>query len=621
VTTASKKSGLFSLIIGAIGIVFGDIGTSPLYTVKSVFTNNYMEASEVNVIGLASLIFWLLTLIVSLKYLLLVMRADNKGEGGILALSALVARHSKGATLVSIILGMAGAALLLGDGVITPAISILGALEGLSVLSPLFESYIVPLAVLLTLLLFFLQKKGTRQIGRFFGPVILIWFFTIAILGIPAVIAQPKILLAFNPWYAFKIIESNNWLSLHIIGSVFLAITGVEALYADIGHFNKFSIRLSWFTLAFPCLLLNYFGQCALILSDSQAVSNPFYQLVPQHLLIPTIILATIASVIASQAVITGIFSITHQAILLGYIPRMRIIHTSDYLEGQVYIPLISHLIMFLVIISIAIFQSSGHLASAYGLTINLIMIITSILIIRLARKAWKWNAAKISLVFSLFIVIDLAFLIANLAKFLEGAWYSFLITSVFFTIMYIWRKGKDILEKQSYKTKMRVSKFSEHIVTTVRHRIPGTAVYMTRNAEYVPLSLLTNLECHQCVHEQVIFLSVTVKNVPRVRPSKRVKITYYNNGIYRVQAFYGFTEAPNIVKIIKRLSELGLPLQAAHTSFFLGRGIPIASRLPYLTNWEEKLFIFLFHNSASPTDFFRLPNKRVVEIGTRILV
>jgi len=620
------KKKLWPLFVGTIGVVYGDIGTSPLYTIKTCFESGAIIPDAVNIIGVISLIFWALFLVVTLKYVSIILRADNRGEGGVFALVALISRYfrntKKSNRSIIIGLGVLGAALLYGDGVITPAISVLGALEGLSVASPKLSFMIVPVAVILLITLFWYQKSGTAKIGKFFGSIMMVWFISIALVAIIPIIQEPRIFLALNPWYAFHVLKSNGILSIHILGTIVLAVTGVEALYADLGHFTKYSIRFSWFSLVLPALLMNYFGQGATMLKNPDAYVNPFYIMVPELMLYPMIILATVASIIASQAVITGLFSITWQAVLLGFMPRMRIVHTSPSQRGQVYVPFINNSLLVLTVLSVLLFKSSDSLASAYGLTITGIMLITTALTIVLSHYTWKWSIPKIISVFTIFICIDIIFFASSITKILDGAWYTVCISTIFGVVMYTWRKGMQALAKIFRKKRTTLAAFSKDVGITFRKRVPGTAVYMTRTANSIPSTVFTNRNHNHCLHENIIILSVEIKNVPRVAPSKRIKEVNFNNGIYQVKAYYGFIEVPNILKIFKRLEEKAIRnIDIKDISFFIGRGIPVESTAPYLSGWVEKLFIFLFNNAASATEFYKLPDDRVVELGTRVHV
>jgi KUP system potassium uptake protein len=622
-----NKAKFWQLVIGAIGIVYGDIGTSPLYAVKKCFGADALAPAELNVLGVISLIFWSLTIVVAIKYISLILRADNDGEGGILALSSLILRNhqdSKKSKLHYFIVfaGILGAAMLYGDGIITPAISVLGALEGLTIISPKFQESIVPLSVLILMILFLYQKRGTAKIGNLFGPVMIVWFLVIAILGLVQIIQVPGILLAINPVYALEIISHHDMQSIHILGGVVLTITGVEALYADLGHFNKKSMRSAWFYFVFPCLILNYFGQGALLLSNAAAVENPFYMLVPSWALWPTIVLATFATVIASQAVISGIFSITWQAVQLGYLPRMRVIHTSSKSLGQVYVPFINNFMLFLTSIAVIFFRSSENLASAYGITVTGIMVITTFLTIILSFYVWRWRLLKIIIVCAGLMLIDLLFFGVNLLKILEGGWFTILISLGIYVVMTTWRHGRKIALRLETRYRGDVNALIKQLKFGKQKRIPGTAIFLSRTPEVMPHALRIHLKYNKLLHEKVILLSVkTNEGIPRIAENNRLKIRSLGEKIYQITANYGFMEIPDISKVMENADKLKPGLGLLEAPFFISRGVPQASPAPYLKGFFEKLYVFLSHNSASTVDFFKLPQGQILEIGIRFKV
>ncbi len=609
-------------MIGAVGIVYGDIGTSPLYTLKECFLHGHLPVEPQAILGVVSLIFWLLVTVVSVKYVTLILQADHKGEGGILALTTLVLRsvpHKRQKSLV-VWLGLVGTALFYGDGVITPAISVLAALEGISVATPSFAHFIMPLSVFLLGALFLLQKHGTDRIGGWFGPIMIFWFVLIGVLGLLQILKNPAILAALNPWHALRFFITYSHLAAIILGFVVLAVTGVEALYADIGHFNKRSIRLSWFCLIWPALTLNYFGQGALLLENSQAVSNPFYFLVPSWGVYPMVFLATTTTIIASQSVISGIFSISWQAVQLGYLPRMRVIHTSRLKIGQVYVPLMNYSLLILTIGAVLLFQSSDRLAAAYGLSITGIMMITTLLTLILARYHWQWSLLKIISVFSGLILLDFSLLGSNFIKLLEGGWFSVLIAWAAYLVITTWQQGRKVL--------MPVPRFTESLpffVQKIRHasppRVPGVAVFLGNDPEKIPTSFQIAYKHTPILHQTVFFLCVVTKDVPKVHTADRLKIIPLGDNIYQMIVFYGFSEVPNIQTLFEKVLNQHLSLNVEEITFFVTRGRPVVTNSPRLKGWREWLFIFLTRNTTSATDYFKLPYHRVVELGIRFRV
>jgi KUP system potassium uptake protein len=611
------------LIIGAIGIVYGDIGTSPLYALKACFIANGLLISEGNIFGIVSLIFWSLSLVVSLKYISLILRADNNGEGGILALTTLCLNFNN-ATIRKLVLslGLIGAAMFYGDGIITPAISILSALEGITIISKDSNQYIPYMAIILLIILFAVQKNGSSKIGMFFGPIMVLWFLIIGIIGLLQIIKTPEILYALNPVYGIKFLINHKLNGILTFGTIVLVLTGAEALYADIGHFNKKSIRYAWFFLIFPALILNYFGQGALLLHNPQAIDNPFYLLVPTWGLYPLIFLATIATIIASQSIISGIFSMSWQAIQLGYFPRMQVIHTSAQHIGQVYIPVINSLMLVLTIITVSIFQDSHKLASAYGIAVTCIMLITTILASLLAVNSWKWSYLKVITIFCPLIIIDLIFVIASLKKSLDGGWFAVTITICVYLIIRIWQNGCKALANQSVNVKSTIAEFIKPVVEQSQIRIPGTAIFINKTPGKVPNALVAHLNHNKFLHQKVIILSILTKNVPRIMPNEQIEFEIIDKDIYQITVYYGFVEVPNFYIILDKIKNLDLDVEnLSEASFFLSKYIPISSKASYLRGWKEKLFIILSHNTVSTTEFFKIPHHRVIELGIRFKI
>ncbi len=618
-TVALQKRNFWKLVIGTLGIVYGDIGTSPLYTLNKCFVDGGLSLNEQNILGVISLIFWSLTLVVTIKYVTFIMRADNNKEGGILALTALVNRTTKKAKyqLTITIFGIIGAALLYGDGVITPAISVLGALEGLTVASPKLTHMVVPLSVLILIGLFWYQKQGTAKIGKFFGPIMVVWFVTLGILGLIQIIKNPSIIAALNPYYAYLIFAQNGSVGLHVLGGVVLAITGVEALYADMGHFNKTSIQFAWLALVFPCLVLNYFGQGGLLLQNANAITNPFYLLTPTWALYPTIILATIATIIASQAVISGVFSITSQAVQLGYFPRMRIIHTSSDSRGQVYIPFMNNLLLAFTTLAVILFRSSDNLAAAYGITVTGIMVITTLFTIILSLHGWKWSWLKVALIFVPLLIIDVTFFAVNIIKIQDGGLFTIFITVCIIATIYAWKRGKSVLSKTE-----EISQYSFlDLPKQTDTRQHGTAVFMSESKGQFPHSLNIYLKINRILHSKVLVLTIVTQDKPRVPPSERIKIRNRKGGVFQVTANYGFIEIPDMHHIFEQVKEKGIDVKLSETSFFISHGVPIATASPLLVGWVEKLFIILANNEEDPTEFYKIPHEQVIELGIRYRV
>jgi KUP system potassium uptake protein len=621
VASAPAKRALPALTIAAIGIVYGDIGTSPLYTMREAFgETGALPLAEATVLGVLSLIFWSLLTVVTLKYVIVILRADNRGEGGILALAALAHRTVSSRRHRSVlVLAMFGAALFYGDGLITPAISVLSAIEGLKVATPLFEPYVVPIALGILIALFVIQSHGTGKIGLLFGPVVCLWFIVLGFLGLVQIVQAPHVLSALNPTYGLALFASHQWSAFVTLGAVFLAVTGAEALYADMGHFGRLPIRIAWFGLVLPGLLLNYFGQGALLLADPGTVANPFYLLAPEWALYPMVVLATWATVIASQAVISGAFSISAQAVQLGYLPRLNVRHTSDQTIGQIYIPGINWLLLAGVVLLVLGFQSSSNLAAAYGIAVSGTMAITAVLAGIVARSRWGWPPALIAVVFGAFLAIDLTFLSANALKIFAGGWFPIALAVAVLLLMSTWRRGREIMFERLYRGAPSLRSFLASLSLHPPTRVPGTAVFLTANPDTVPRALLHNLKHNKVLHERVVTLKVATENVPRVPASERVEIEHLGANFHRVLVRYGFMERPDVPAAL-RSCQLGPPEPTLmDVSFFLSRETFLPSARPDLPRWREQIFIHMANAALDATRFFRLPPDRVVEVGSQV--
>lgn len=618
------KGSLRLLMLGALGVVYGDIGTSPLYAVRECFHSG-IEPNHDNVLGVLSLITWSLIVVVSIKYMVFVMRADNKGEGGILSLMALVLSGMKkrqgtryGAV---IILGLFGGALLYSDGAITPAISILGAIEGIAVLQPDLERYVVAITVAILFGLFLVQRHGTARLGGLFGPIIVIWFLTIAGLGVAAIIKEPETLLAVNPLYGLQFLRDGGWTGFVVMGSVFLVVTGGEALYADMGHFGRRPIQLDWFTFVLPALLLNYYGQGALLLTNPDAIVNPFFELAPRWGLIPLIVLATLAAIIASQAVISGAFSLTRQAVLLGYLPRIRVVHTSSRLIGQIYVPSANWALMAGTIGVVLGFQTSSNVGAAYGVAITTTMLFTTMLLFIVARNNWGWPLKWALPLCLVFLVFDLAFFSAALLKVVHGGWFPLLVSLIVFVIMYTWRQGRTVLASRLGEDLMTLETFVENITQGDHQpaRVPGAAVFMTANPNGTPRALGHNIRHNKVIHDRVVALTVTIAEEPYVPREKRVVVKDIGRGFYRVTATYGFMESPSVPEILELAGEKGLNVPMFGTAFFLGRENIRVTKRKDMAPWRQRLFSFLARNAQSATDFYEIPANQVIELGLQV--
>ena len=615
---------LGKLALGALGVVYGDIGTSPLYAVKECVTLPHgVAAVPANILGVLSLVFWAITLVVSVKYLLFVMRADNEGEGGVLALLALAIGQRSALphprAKVLIILGLFGAALLYGDGVITPAISVLSAVEGLTVATNAFTPVVVPITCVILVSLFVVQRRGTGGIGAVFGPVTLLWFIAIAAMGVPWIARHPQILLAANPIHVVRFFVAHGGHGFLVLGSVVLCITGGEALYADMGHFGTRAIRIAWYSCVFPALLLNYFGQGALLLERPEAASNPFYAMVPTVWLYPMVVLATLATVVASQALISGAFSLTRQAVQLGYLPRVTIIHTSGKTEGQIYVPEVNSLLMIACVALVLGFRQSSDLADAYGIAVTGTMAITSMLFYSVAHHRWGWSAAKAGALLALFLSFDLSFFAACSAKIAHGGWFPLLVAIGIFTVMMTWKKGRTMLGERIAAESLPLEAFLEDIDRTNPVRVAGTAVFLASSRRGTPAVLLHHFKHNKVLHQQVVILSIVTDAVPEVPHEDFVHIKFFDRGFWAVTAHYGFMETPDVLQVLRACTSQGLYLNEAETSFYLGRETLLTGKGRGMMPWRKRLFAFLSRNSRSATDFFSIPPNRVVEIGTQI--
>jgi KUP system potassium uptake protein len=613
----------FGLSLTALGVVFGDIGTSPLYALRICLGEEYsVPTTRENVLGVLSLIFWALVVTISVKYLTFILRADNRGEGGILALMALVRpdhASARGRKWLLVALGIFGAALLYGDGIITPAISVLSAVEGLEVAAPGLAAFVVPITMGLLVALFLFQRRGTAGVGAVFGPVMLLWFGALGVLGVRGILLDPRVLGAVAPWHAFQFFAANRLEGFLVLGAVFLVVTGGEALYADMGHFGKLPIRLAWFGLVCPALLLNYFGQGALLLLHPKAESNPFFLLAPGWAVYPLVGLATVATIIASQAVISGSYSLTRQAVQLGFCPRIEIRHTSSEEIGQIYVPTVNWLLMLATIALVAVFRSSDNLAAAYGVAVTTTMVITTVFFYVVARERWRWPWGAAVPLTALFLLVDLSFFAANMTKVHEGGWFPLLVAAVVFALMITWKRGRDILFDRLQESSLPVDVFLADVERHPPLRVPGTAVFMTGNPRGVPPALLHNLKHNQVLHERVIFLTILSTEIPFVPPDERVYVEDLGSGIFRVVARLGFMQTPDIPSILSLAKSWGLEFDLMRTTFFLGRETLIPSRRPGMAIWRERLFAFMSRNAQNATAFFNIPVNRVVELGAQI--
>jgi len=620
---APRGRELSGLALAALGVVFGDIGTSPIYAIRESLGKSYgLEPSPANVFGVLSLIFWALLIVISFKYLTLVMRADNRGEGGMIALTALVAPPSerlRGHRRWLVMAGLFGAALLYGDGMITPAISVLSAIEGLEVATPVFRPYVIPITIGILVALFAIQSRGTARVGSVFGPLTLVWFTALAALGVSEIVRNPEVLGAVSPLHAVDFFARNRWAGFLVLGSVFLVVTGGEALYADMGHFGTRPIRLTWFAIVLPGLLLNYFGQGALILREPEAVVHPFFHMGPRWALYPLVVLATVATVIASQAVISGAFSLTRQAVRLGYLPRMKILHTSKSRIGQIYVPAINWVLMLACVGLVLGFRTSSHLAAAYGVAVTTDMVFTTILFAVVARTLWKWSRWVTGLMVAALLAVDLSFWAAMLTKIPHGGWFPIVVALCLFTLMTTWKVGRRLLSDRLVSSVLPIDMLLAEISSSSITRVPGTAVFMSSSAEGTPPALLHNLKHNKVIHERVVLLTIVTVEVPRIPDGERVRVETLGREAFRVTAHYGFTEDPDVPAVLALCAAEGLEFKMTETTFFLGRETLIPSEKPGMALWREKLFAIMSRNSLQATSFFHIPPNRVVELGTQI--
>jgi KUP system potassium uptake protein len=619
-----KAAPSLGVLLAALGVVYGDIGTSPLYAVKaSLALFQGVPVSTVEVMGILSLIFWSLILIVTVKYVMLIMRADNRGEGGILALMALAQRVSVGTGVRNALglVGIAGACLFFGDGLITPAISVLSAVEGLEVSAPGLEQYVLPISVVIIIALFSVQRRGTSMVGGIFGPVTAVWFVAIGVLGLIEIVQHPYVLLALSPSYAVELCVLYKGLAFVVLGAVVLCVTGAEALYADMGHFGANPLRLNWTFFVLPCLLLNYFGQGALIVSDPGAVANPFYLLTPPALRLPMVVLATMATIIASQAVISGAYSITRQCMQLGFLPRMSVRHTSQTEEGQIFIPQINAMLAIGVLILVLAFKTSDNLATAYGIAVTGTFMCTCVLAMVVFRRQFHWSRLAVVSVFGALFLIDATFFAANTLKFLEGGWVPLVLGVALTALMTSWKRGRDLLLARWRQDSLPLAPFLARLPQSRTMRVPGMAVFLTGNPDYVPTSLLHNLKHNKVLHERVLFVTVQTIDEPEVGPSQRTDVTELAPGIHRVILRYGFMESPNIPRALEDLNESGVAFDPMQASYFLGREVLVPATVPKMPWWRHWLFLVLARNAVPATEFFRIPYDRVVELGVRIAI
>ncbi|HVK37744.1 MAG TPA: potassium transporter Kup [Candidatus Kapabacteria bacterium] len=623
---SSEKHGsgyIITLSLAALGVVYGDIGTSPLYALRECFHGHYgIAPSPENVLGVLSLIVWALIIVVSIKYLIFIVRADNRGEGGILALMALASPATepkpRSRKWLLALTGIFGAALLYGDGMITPAISVLSAVEGLKVATPLFEPYVKPITIVILIGLFAVQSRGTASVGAVFGPVTMIWFLTLALLGVMHIMEHPTVFAAINPMYGARFFMANGWHGFLILGSVFLVVTGGEALYADMGHFGVRPIRLAWFTIVLPALMLNYFGQGALLIADPSAAENPFFRMAPTWALYPLVVLSTMATVIASQALISGAFSLTRQAVQLGYMPRVKIEHTSSREIGQIYIPAVNRALMFACIGLVLGFGSSSALAAAYGISVTGTMMITTMLFYVVTRERWKWSRPAALALAAVFLAVDIAFFGANVVKIVQGGWFPLVVAAAIFTLMTTWKSGRRVLAKRLKESTLPIESFLSDSRVASLARVPGTAIFMF-GSKGTPPALLHNIKHNKVLHRQNVLLTVQTEEVPHVTEEERITVSDIGHDFWRIVLRYGFMEDPDIPAALRKVQTAGLSLKHMETTYFLGREVLIATKKPGMAIWRERLFAWMSQNSRSATSFFQLPPNRVVELGTQV--
>ena len=622
--SGEHKKSMGVMMLAAIGVVFGDIGTSPLYALKECFAPNHGIAYTPEALfGVISMMIWALILVVTVKYILFVMRADNKGEGGVLSLMALALRSfdskSKG-YFFFMIMGMLGACMLLGESVITPAISVLSAVEGIEIATPNLHKFIIPISVIILVGLFLIQKYGTATVGKLFGPITLAWFITLAALGIWNIGNAPEIISAFNPLYAIDFVRLHPVTAYIVMGAVVLVVTGVEALYLDMGHFGRAPVRYAWLLIVLPSLLINYLGQGALVLSNPEAIKNPFYLMVPEWALWPTVGLATAATVIASQAVISGAFSLVSQAILLGFMPRMNILHTSDSEQGQIYIPIVNWALLFMVVVTIIEFRESVNLAAAYGISVTSTMLITTILLAVVMLREWKMNFVLVAVITAAFFLVDFAFWTATLIKIKDGGWYPLALGLLCFTCLITWYRGRQILRERAIKGGIQLGSFISSLLAHPPHRVEGTAVFLTAHVDYLPISFLHNLKHNHVLHERVFFLKVSIWDVPYINDKERITLKDLGGNIFIVRAIYGFKETPDMGTILNLIeAKFDMKFDMMDTSFFLSRDTIVQSAIPGMAIWRERLFRWMYKNAGRQSDFFKIPTNRIVELGSKV--
>ncbi len=619
---ASKSSSLAALTLGAVGVVYGDIGTSVLYAIKEIFGSGHVPFTHANVYGVLSIVFWTLTVIVSIKYVVLVLRADNAGEGGLIAMLALASqavKHKPALRRFLLVIGIFGTSLFYGDGVITPAISVLSAVEGLEVISPEFRRYVVPITLVVLFILFAVQKRGTGGIGKFFGPITLVWFISIAAMGVYHILGHPEILGALSPHHALRFIWTQPGTTFIILGAVVLCVTGGEALYADLGHFGKKPIRLAWFSIVMPCLTLNYFGQGALLLADPEAVKNPFFNMAPEWALVPLVGLATMATVIASQALITGAFSVTKQAMQLGYLPRLQVRHTSVRDTGQVYLPFVNWSLFAAIVVAVVMFKSSTNLAAAYGIAVTLDMLITTVLTFFVLRYGWKYPLWLCVAATSVFFVVDLAFFSSNLLKLFAGGWFPLMIGGIVFTLMMTWKQGRRLMSKVQKADALDLPSFLDAVFMGPPARVEGTAVFLTAETGTVPNALLHNLKHNKVLHAQNLFVTVRNHPVPWIGMDKRVEVEPLGHDCWQVVVNYGFKNDPDVPKALSAVVARGCDLNPMLTSYFLSRDVVVPTIGSGMAPWREKLFAQMHHNAGAAAEFLNLPNNAVIELGSKI--
>ena len=610
--------------MAAVGVVYGDIGTSPLYAIRECFHGKHaIEVTDASVLGVLSLIFWALILVISIKYLSIIMKADNDGEGGILALMELVLPKKKTSKKYGFLMfiGFFGSALLYGDGMLTPSISVTSAIEGLKVATPLFEPYVIPISILILTILFILQKSGSGGVGMIFGPIMFIWFSTLTVLGFLSILQEPSVLQAVNPAHAVYFFTNHGFKSLFILGAVFLVVTGGEALYADLGHFGRTPILMSWYILVLPGLLINYFGQGALLIQDPTAAENPFYHLAPDWAIYPLVALATMATIIASQAIISGVFSLVFQSINLGYLPNLKIIHTSEEEEGQIYIPTVNWILYVACVLIVIGFGSSSNMAAAYGIAISMTMVVTNVLAFRVFNNLWNWNKLWAILLVAFFMIVDLAFLSANLLKFVDGGWFPILIAALIYFLMNTWLQGRKYLSEKVKRATEPIEEFIDEIDLRKIHQVNGTAIYPTSQPDLTPSALLHNFKHNKILHENIIIMHINYRHIPRVKSDERLEIEELKKSFTRVVAHYGFIERVNIKNVLKMMKRRGLEFDEDNFTFFTGRERLLVSENVGMNVWQSKLFRFMAKNSTRVTYQFNLPKEKVFEIGRRVKI